>query len=317
MRLKQYLNEASNTNKFAADVNEIYVGFYCLDPRNGSWRGFENSEEAKKLLEKREKDLPDDVIEDQKGRAQAMAIESLKWANINGYGNTVKKVWWTAKKGTLGKAVGKPLDSRKNPTDVLLQFSNGKFLGLSAKSTKSGNIGFKNPGIGTLGKMLNVDFMSIANKLENDAAKSLELPKTKKARKKYYKDNPDIKDKIEDFGSNILLTLRDKLFSKLTSMNDDQLRKHIFDEWLNVDKNMFPYYIKVTGHGKNGTYTAKVMDPNKNTKLSAILNGTLSITPLGDYSIGISADNNKIFKIRFKYESQKLASSIKLSGDPW
>ena len=41
------------------------------------------------------------------------------------------------------------LIKKKNPTDVLVEFTKGGFLGLSAKSTSGkGDIGFKNPGVG-------------------------------------------------------------------------------------------------------------------------------------------------------------------------
>ena len=38
---------------------------------------------------------------------------------------------------------------------------------------------------------------------------------------------------------------------------------------------------------------------------------------VGNESIGVKAGNKKILKMRFKYESEKLASSMKMSGDPW
>ena len=76
-----------------------------------------------------------------------------------------------------------------------------------------------------------------------------------------------------------------------------------------------PYYIKVTGRGSDGKYSADVMDPIKNEKFQLITNGEIKTVATGNDSIRIIADGHKIFNIRFKYDSEKLASSIKLSGE--
>lgn len=143
-------------NTVAADVNEIYAGYYCL---GGTWQGFQNLSVAKETIAARKKQMDSEEFKDQMGRAKVMAEESLKWAAVNGYKGKVKKVWWTARAGEISRAVGYDVDFRKNPTDTLLQFADKAFLGLSAKSTKrSGDIGFKNPGLGSLSKTLGVDF---------------------------------------------------------------------------------------------------------------------------------------------------------------
>ena len=38
---------------------------------------------------------------------------------------------------------------------------------------------------------------------------------------------------------------------------------------------------------------------------------------VGNESIGVMANNKKVFKMRFKFESEKLASSLKMSGESW
>ena len=71
--------------------------------------------------------------------------------SMEGYSG-VKNVYWTARPGfSFRNVVGVDVDQRKNPTDVLVEFNLGGFLGLSAKSTSGkGDIGFKNPGVGTV-----------------------------------------------------------------------------------------------------------------------------------------------------------------------
>jgi hypothetical protein len=78
-----------------------------------------------------------------------------------------------------------------------------------------------------------------------------------------------------------------------------------------------PPYIKVTGQGNKPPYKASVMDPVKNEKLEALGKYPIMLEKVGNESIGVKAGDKKIMKIRFKFESEKMASSVKLSGDPW
>ena len=78
-----------------------------------------------------------------------------------------------------------------------------------------------------------------------------------------------------------------------------------------------PPYIKVTGQGNKEPYKAVAMDPTKNEKLDALSKYKITLEKVGNESIGVKAGEKKIMKIRFKFESEKMASSVKLSGDPW
>jgi hypothetical protein len=59
------------------------------------------------------------------------------------------------------------------------------------------------------------------------------------------------------------------------------------------------------------------MDPTENEKLNALQKSKVTLEKVGNDSIGVKAGEKKIMKIRFKFESEKMASSMKLSGDPW
>lgn len=308
----QALDEAANT--LGADINEIMTGYFLA---GSSWSKFGNGAEAKKAVDERKKQVSPEELKDQVGRAKAMAEEVLAWASANGYDGTVQKVWWTARPGILSKAVNREVDSRKNPTDILLDFGGGEFLGVSAKSTKGGgDIGFKNPGIGTLSKNLGVDFAALTSEIEMQMIKKYKLPEGIKARKIYIRANPKIQQKTIEAGTKMLNILQSALHKNLSSLDQKALRKHLLTAWLDAE-GADPYYIKVTGHGKNGNYSADVMDPMNNEKLKLINNGKLQVTPVGNDSVGVLADGHRIMKMRFKFESEKLASSIKLSGDPW
>ena len=306
------LDESQNT--LAADINEIMLGYYALGE---SWGAFEGAEEAQAALEKRREQLGQEIFDMQSGRAKIMAQETIAWANANGFDGNPIRAWWTARPGVLSKAVGQEVDSRKNPTDTLLQFSDESFLGVSAKSTKGkGDIGFKNPGIGSLSKALGIDLASFVIKTEQDTVEKFKLPPSKKQRKLFIRQNPDIREKTVEVGVKILATLRDALFDHLTGLDQDDLRAHVVGVWMDAGES-YPYYIKVTGHGKREPFTASVMDPTNNPKMKSLAADEVKLVKVGNESIGVGAGEKKIMKMRFKYESEKLASSIKLSGDPW
>lgn len=303
-----------SANTIGADVNEILTGFYLV----GKWASFGNGNEAKAQLVARKAQLTPNEYADQEGRAKAMANSVLAWAASNGYSGKVVKAWWTARPGVLSAAYGQPVDSRKNPTDILLKFSDGQFLGISAKSTKgSGDIGFKNPGAGTVSKALNIDLDSLFKTRTAVAIKKLKLPLSLKERKAYIRSKPKIQQQTVLIGQEILGIMRDKMYDKLVSMKPKDLRTYILKYWMDADA-IEPRYIKVTGNGANGAYSASVMDPLNNEKLQALSSPKLTVTKVGADSVGIIGGNNKkIMKMRFKYESEKVASSLKLSGDPW
>jgi hypothetical protein len=73
----------------------------------------------------------------------------------------------------------------------------------------------------------------------------------------------------------------------------------------------------VTGMGSKEPYTAKVENPLENDKLAAINSGKIQLVKTGNETILVSAGGKHIMKMRAKFESEKLASSFKFSGDPW
>jgi hypothetical protein len=95
-----------------------------------------------------------------------------------------------------------------------------------------------------------------------------------------------------------------------------ELLKYLLSDWMDAEVQ-YPPYIKVTGQGSKPPYKATVMDPVKNEKLDALSKYPITLEKVGNESIGVKAGEKKIMKIRFKFESEKMASSLKLSGDPW
>ena len=305
---KSFITEAvANTD--IADVNEIQLGYFL----SNNWRNFVDSPAAKKQLALKKKKVGDAEYATQTGRAETMAKEIISWSKKNGYNGKVAKVWWTARPNVLSKAVGTQVDSRKNPTDVLVQFTDGEFLGLSAKTTKTqGDIGFKNPGLGTIEKNLNVKLGAPAQEAIDKFSKDFDVSKSAAARKKEIRADKAKVDKANQYGAIVLNKIRDNLFTRLKKMDNNVLMSYLLNDWMDA-KSSYPRYIKVTGM-KRG---AKVEDPMANSKITALSTSKIKLTKVGNDSVGVQAGNKRVMKMRVKYESQKLASTIKFSGDPW
>lgn len=308
---KAFITErASHTD--IADVNEILLGYYCA---GGDWSAYEDSNNVKRQYESKVQKLTDEQVEQQDDRAKRMARETLKWAKSNGYRGRVAKVWWTARKGSLQRAVGKTgrVDSG-NPTDTLLQFTSGDFLGLSAKSTLGEtDIGFKNPGMGTIERLLNIDLSSIKKQYEQNFIDKYDLPTSAKDRKKAIRADSEIKSAADEQRTKLMNEMRDRLLSRLNSLSESDAREHIVSNWLDAAEIIYPSYIKVTGTRSS----VLIENPLENTKLEALNKGDIEFSAVGNDSVGVTASGKKIMKMRFKYESQALASSMKMSGDPW
>lgn len=305
---KSFITEAvANTD--IADVNEIQLGYFL----SNNWRNFVDAPAAKKQLALKKKKVGDAEYVTQTGRAETMAKEIISWSKKNGYNGKVAKVWWTARPNVLSKAVGTQVDSRKNPTDVLVQFTDGEFLGLSAKTTKTqGDIGFKNPGLGTIEKNLNVKLGAPAQEAIDKFSKDFDVSKSAAARKKEIRADKAKVDKANQYGAIVLNKIRDNLFIRLKKMDNKELMSYLLNDWMDA-KSSYPRYIKVTGM-KRG---AKVEDPMANSKITALSTSKIKLTKVGNDSVGVQAGNKRVMKMRVKYESQKLASTIKFSGDPW
>lgn len=300
---------ARNTD--LADVNEIYVAFVL----NGN--EFPDSASESQYNKKLGMITPEQG-EQQVGRAIVMVDEFLKWAKKNGYSG-IQNTYWTARPGFSFKAVvGVDVNQRKNPTDVLVKFRTGGFLGLSAKSTSGkGDIGFKNPGVGTVDTDLKLKLNDINKKAQEDIVKTFKLPASASARKAAIRANKALQKQTDSLGTQVLSECRDALLKKLNTLSQPQRKDYIIKSWIDASEELYPPYVKVTGRGTKAPYSASVEDPLNNPKLKAIMTEPIKFESVGNDSVGVKAGSKKILKMRFKYESEKLASSLKMSGDPW
>ena len=300
---------ARNTD--LADVNEIYTAFVLNKNK------FPDSASESQYNKKIEL-LTEQEGTNQMGRASVMANDFIKWGKKHGY-EGIKKVYWTASPGFSFKAVtGVDVNQKKNPTDVLVEFRKGGFLGLSAKSTSGrSDIGFKNPGVGTVEKDLSIALSDINNQAIKLVIKDFDLPSSASSRKSAIRKNKAVQKLTEKIGQAVLNECRDLMLKKVNTLAQSKRRDYIIKSWIDADSDLFPPYVKVTGRGTKTPYTADIEDPLNNPKLKAIMEQKISFEPVGNESIGVKAGTKKILKMRFKYESEKVASSLKMSGDPW
>jgi len=316
MGFKAFITEQEkkvNPNTLISDINEILVGYFL---NNEKW--YDNQAKAKYL--QRIKQVTPENLNRATGHAKVMAEEFLKYAKTHGYKLPIKHIYWTARPGIMTTIVGVEVDQSKNPTDTLILFSRGPsngWLGLSAKSTKGrGEIGFKNPGVGTVDKALGTNIGETYKQQLAQAVAVLGLPNTDAKRKLFIRANAKLKEKTEKLGVLMLAAMRDDLYSRLNLMKPKDLLEYLMTDWMNADV-MYPPYVKITGQGNKEPYSATVLDPTKNEKLDALASLKFELEKVGNESIGVMANNKKIMKMRFKFESEKLASSIKMSGEAW
>lgn len=300
-------------NTVLSDLNEILTGYYI----NGE-KWFDN--EAKKQHDMRMGQVSLDQYNDVVGKAKVMASAFVTFAKTHTWKLPVRAVAWTARPGSATRFVGKPVDQKENPSDLIIKFSRGPydgFLGLSAKATKGkGDIGFKNPGLGTFEKALNMKLYPILDKQVDAAIKKYKLADSGPTRKVQIRANKLIQKHTQEIGAKVLKDLRDELFKKLSRMDNKKLYTFITDHLMDAT-NRYPKYIKVTGHGNKAPYNATVVDPTKNEKLDALAHGKIKVERVGENGVGFSVNGKKILKCRFKFESEPLATSLKSSVEPW
>ncbi len=296
---------ASNTT--LSDLNELLIG-YLLNKEQ--WF----SVEAKRQHDKRVREVTQEQYTDIVFKSEAMVEEFLKTARSFGFKGDAKEIYWTARKNDLSKAVGYEVDQAKNPTDILVRFFDGPnegFLGISAKVSKTNkDVAFKNLGIGTIDKLLKSNLAQQADKEKKAFLKAQKgLPTTGPKAKKLLADLTTL------HGTMILEKLRDSMFKTLNKMQQDDLYKFIIRDVLNAD-GAVPKYVKVTGVFVAQKYAARVENPNKNKKTEALLKNKIKLSKVGTSGVLVKAGSEKIVRLRIKWNSGAIVSSLTVTSDP-
>ena len=322
--LADILNK-SKFNTACSDVNELYV-FFILN--NSSWSKAQKIPQSlfegnlDERFNEKSKLIGPNETKNQISKAVVMVKEFNKWATTHKYSG-LEEVWWTSRPGSLSKAIGVDIDSKDNPTDVLTKYATGPlngYLGISLKSTKGMNeIGFKNPGVGSIDRTLGTSMYEEYKLAKSELIKEYKLPTVDTKRKLLVREpgNEELKVLVENAGYELLSKLPNILLENLNSMDQKQRYSFLTQNWLNADIDLYPPYVRVTGYGNADNAIAKVENPLHNNKLSLLMSKNIEFELVGDHSVGVKAGGKRIMKMRFKFESQSMASSLKMNGDPW
>jgi len=311
-----------SANTLGADINEIQLAFLL----NGN--KFPTTD-AQNTYNSRVQTLTSSgkssEVSDQNARAQVTYDRFLKFLSDNRMG-TPTAAYWTARPGVISRIVGFPVDQSKNPTDVLVELSTGKFYGISLKSTKSGKTGFKNPGMGTVESQLglsNKPFTKIVDKYREMVKNHLGslVKDSDVARKSFFKTNPSVYKTIQAaYGIPCYEELRDALYGHLKDKMDPwEQQVFLGADICNEDEETMRLpYVKITGSGTGGNYTTDFYDPIANSKINKLINEGANFSKKATTSkntVQIKAGTEEIFQIRWKWSDKAFASSMKLSAE--
>lgn len=284
-------------NTHAADINEILMAYFLNGER---WE-----DDWKSQVGSKKKFLTPEQQAAQYTRAKAMAAACKDVLT-----EPIERVFWVARPGALSRAMEMPsLDSKRNPTDVLVKLDSGNFIGFSAKSTnKKTGIALKNPGMSSIGGDLGIDLQGITADHAARLCEMYSLPKVADKRKAAIRVHPQA-DEIRAYGDTVLKLVRDMWYDKLNELSNEQLRSHLTRFWLDIDP--VPPYWRVVGSGSG----VRIENPYDSPVMDALNSEPIILDKGGSTIIQVTAGDHKVLKMRVKFESEKLASNLKFSGE--
>ena len=314
---------ASNTP--GADLNEIHLGLIL---NNGQWTG--GMAAAKETYDLRKERVKQDEQAWRIGQTYSMKDAFLQKASELGYSGGVKNVYWTARADFSFTDLDPRFEpiSTNNPSDLLVEFNRStnvdKYLGLSAKSIKSptGRAPFKNKGMNEIQKEL-LGGTQLTSFITEQTTEFLNMyPRystTASARKSQIAaESKTIKDAIAKYANDYMYAgLQEVLIKGLKSAGDIDVKYYCLNNLYDVIR--LPRFIKVTGRGTTqAQYNASVTDPLNSSAFKALVsNGRVSYEKIGQTSVGIKVGGRKILKMRFKFESTPMATTMKFSVEYW
>lgn len=295
--------DAKNST-FQANVNELA---FARDMVGGFDKVNGFSQDPEGVFTSSGEKAGEPFAEDRNRMGSEMASLTKEWLAENGFTSPIAKVHWTARPGTLGEAIGDPtIDQKKHPADLVLEFEDGTFLGVSAKSSRKSRdkITFKGSGSGTLAKKLNnPNIASRVADLSDKFARENGIPD--KGREKIIRSNPKLREKASKEGQKVIEAGRDELLSTFEGMGNAKSAKFIKDNFLDLDEQGLRY-IRVTGRNNGNN---KITDPRNYDLVNSLDRGDFKFEAGGTGTINL-VDNltkKKIMVIRAKFGGLPMA----------
>ena len=125
---------------------------------------------------------------------------------------------------------------------------------------------------------------------------------------------------IKQEGLKSLSYARDQLLEMYQSLSPEDFKEHFLYFWVRMEGDaLVPAWIKVTGRGTKGKYTATISQ-NSETVAKVASAPKFEFVPVGQTSVGIKykegKEEVKLAKIRMKFGSRSF-TSIKPTGEAW
>jgi hypothetical protein len=310
-KFSQYLVERSEKlNQYRGKVNELAF----IRHLTGSLTSEQQAEHDRNasMIGQAETDI-------QHKRAKAQIEAFLEHARMHGY-EKVKAVHHTAFEGDIGRVTGHNQSQQENPSDAVVEFEKGptRFLGASLKSSNKNHIGFHNGGAGTMDSILGTSLADIAKSRHDEFTQENNLPSAVGARKKAIRANPKIFKRASSAAQATHAALRDHLHEHYQGMDHEDLRNHFLSTYLKVSSDNPVPYVKVTGVGGEKSDAHAHTEHYDDNPVANSIRGAqrISTRPSGDGYLHVLADGRHVFSIQVKHNSQGMASSLKVNGQP-
>lgn len=121
---------------------------------------------------------------------------------------------------------------------------------------------------------------------------------------------------LKDHGNRMLGKARDIMLHSMNQLSDEQRKAFILTDYINA-KAQTPYWIKATGMGTKEPYSAAAEDPINNPSYLALSTLPITFESIASGTVGVKAGDQRIMKIRVKWESAPLTTSIKTETSKW
>lgn len=255
--------------------------------------------------------LKSKMSEKEYGHAQGRAAHAVEHIKKNIIGNKpVSHIQRTSKAGQTGES------QRDNPSDLVVHYKNGEKHGLSLKVSqkKNANVPSSNPGAGTIQKITGLDTAARDRRIRSALEKrhpELQSAKSDKERKSIIRSNPEIQKTSKRISNLYLKNTARKQAARIGALPSEERANLIKREIL---RGAASHPVSTVTSGGEGDYSTVHKDHS--TAFNHILNDHKNITHrVSGNSITFSHPKHGDFAtLRYKYESEPLASSVKTAG---
>jgi hypothetical protein len=299
------------THTHGSDLNELATGYFLN--KEQWWNGAARSlfREKARLLKSTES-TEAVTVQVERGRAMGMKLrvhlveKRLRLLNLH----------WCAR-GDLTHWV--PGASANHPADLILEVRPptapsgelgwSEWLGVSCKSRKGAEgSGLKNPGLSLVSGYLGLDLQQTVDAAVACGVREWMLPGTQAERKRYLRAHPAVRLQTIARGDEILVGLRDTILGGFPIWKIKEFLSGVLH-----NEGTLPKYVRVVGRGTiDKGFSAELIDPYQWN-----YTGPYRLQAVGRDGVGFLGNGARICLLRVKWESEKLASTVKFSVDEW